>query len=71
MSFFPFNVIRAYLDIGGMDAFFREHFLKKMRFWLLVPPKQMSFIIISNENILRKTQGTRLGEKVVPNKGLE
>ena len=31
----------------------------------------MSFLIISNENIFLKTQGTRLGAIVAPNKGLE
>ena len=31
----------------------------------------MSFLTISNGNILFKTQGTRLGAIVAPNKGLE
>ena len=31
----------------------------------------MSFLPISNENIFFKTQGTRLGAIVAPNKGLE
>ena len=38
---------------------------------MLVPPKQVSFLTISNENIFLKTQGTRLGAIVTPNKGLE
>ena len=38
---------------------------------MLVPPKQVSFLTISNENIFLKTQGTRLGAIVTRNKGLE
>ena len=38
---------------------------------MLAPPKQRSFLTISNENIFSKTQGGRLGAKVAPNKGLE
>ena len=50
---------------------FRVLFLKKIAFCLLAPPKQMSFLTISNENVLFKTQGTRLGAIIAPNKGLE
>ena len=38
------------LDIWGMGAFFRAHFLKKKKHCFLVPPKQMSFLTISNDN---------------------
>ena len=44
---------------------------KKRAFWLLAPPKQMPFLTISNKNIFFKTQGTRLGAIVTPNKCLE
>ena len=54
------------LDIGGMGAFFKAHFLKKK-----APPEQLSFLTISNENIFFKTQVTRLGAIIAPNKGLE
>ena len=59
------------LDIGSMVAFFRPCFLKKMAFCLLATPKRMSFLTISNENFFFKTQGTRLGAIVAPNRGLE
>ena len=61
---------RAYYIYWGMDAFFRAYLLKKKEFCLLLG-KQMPFLIISNENIFFKIQGTRLGAIVVPNKGLE
>ena len=35
----------------------------------MAPPKQMSFLTISNENIFFKTQGTRFGAIVAVNKG--
>ena len=38
---------------------------------LLGPPKQTSFLTISNKSIFFKTQGTRLGAIVAPNKSLE
>ena len=38
---------------------------------MLAPPKQMSFVTISNENIFVKTQGTRLDAIVTPSKGPE
>ena len=38
---------------------------------MLVPPKQMLFLTIANENNFFKTQITRLGARVAPNKGLE
>ena len=37
----------------------------------LAPPKQVSFLTISNENIFFKPQGTWLHSIVIPNKGLE
>ena len=43
----------------------------KKAFYLLVPPKQMLFLTIANENNFFKTQITRLGARVAPNKGLE
>ena len=46
-------------------------FSEKMTFYLLAPPKQMSFLTIFNENIFLKIQGTRLSAIVAPNKGLE
>ena len=55
-----------------MGAFFtRAHVLEKKDIVFLAPPKQMSFLIVSNENIFSKTQGTRLGAIITPNKGLE
>ena len=42
-------------DIGGMGAFFRTHFLKKVHFFLLAPPKQMSFLTNYNGNIILRT----------------
>ena len=59
------------LDIGVMGVFFRESFAEKKTFCLLVPAKQMSFLTISNETIFLKTQGTKLGAIVAPNKGDE
>ena len=59
------------LDSEGMGAVFWVHFLKKRTFCLLAPPKQMSFLTISNKNISFKTKGTRLGATVAPNKCLE
>ena len=41
--------------------FSRAYFLKNKVFCLLAPPKQMSFLTISNENIFPKTHGTKLG----------
>ena len=58
------------LDIGGMGAFFGGIFYEKMAFCLLAPSKQLTFLTVSNENICFKTQGTRLGAIVAPNKGL-
>ena len=54
-----------------MGAFFRASFAEKKTFCLLVPAKQMSFLTISNETIFLKTQGTKLGAIVAPNKGDE
>ena len=47
------------------------HFSEKGAFCLLVLPKQMPFLTISNENIFFKTQGIRLDAIVAPNKSLE
>ena len=55
-----------------MGAFFGGTFVEEKGIFLAsTPPKHMPFLIISNENILKKTQGTRLGAIVAPNKGLE
>ena len=59
------------LDTGVMGAFFGSTFSEKRAFFLLAHPKQLSFLTISDENIFLKTQGTRLGTIVAPNKGLE
>ena len=59
------------LDSEGTGAFFGVHFSEKRAFWLLAPLKQMSFLTISDENIFFKTQATRLGAIVAPNKCLE
>ena len=42
------------LDIEGMGAFFKVHFLEKWHFVCFHPPKQMSFLTISNENMFLK-----------------
>lgn len=66
---------RPILEINGIRAFFRACFFvffpEKRAFCLAVPPKQMLYLTISNENIFFKTKGTRLGAAVAPNKGLE
>ena len=59
------------LDIRGMGAFFYGIFSEKRVFCFLAPPKQMSVLTAPNENIFFKTQGTRLGAIVAPNKGPE
>ena len=65
-------IIEPILDIRGICAFLGGNFFKKGSFCLLAPPKQMSFLTISNENIFfLKNQGTRLGVIIAPNKGLE
>ena len=51
--------------------FLGYNFWKKKAFCLLAPTKQKIFLTISNENIFSKTQGTRLGVKVAPNKATE
>ena len=51
--------------------FFGGKFLEKRAFCLVAPPKHMSFLTSSNENIFLKTQDTRLGAIVAPDKGLE
>ena len=60
-----FYILRAWV------RFFRVHLPQKMAFCLLAPPKLVLFLIISNENIFFKIQGTILGAIVAPNKGLE
>ena len=59
------------LDSEGMGAFFGARFSEKRAFCLLVPPKQMPFSTISIKNIFFKTNGTRLGAIVAPNKCLQ
>ena len=56
---------------GHGCIFFKVLFWKKMAFSLRAPPKQMSFLTISNENVFFETQGARLVAIVAPNKGLE
>ena len=55
-------------NVGGVAAFFWGTFFEKKT---LAPPKQMSFLTISNEIIFFKVQDTRLGAIVALNKGLE
>ena len=59
------------LGIGGMGVCFGGIFSEKRVFCLLATPKQLSYLTISNENIFFKTQGTRLGAIVTPNKDTE
>ena len=59
------------LNIGSMGAFLGGTFSEKMAFCFLAPPKQMSILTISNENIFLKTHGTRLDPIVGSNKGRE
>ena len=54
-----------------MGVIFWGTFSEKRAFYLFAPSKQILFLTISNENIFEKTQGTRLGATVAPNKGLE
>ena len=54
-----------------MDAFLEADFFEKGTFACLPPPKQMSVLTISNENIFSKTQGTKLGVIIEPIKVLE
>ena len=51
-----FNPLSAepILDIGGILDIFGAYVLEKRAFCLLAPPKQMSFLTISNENIFSK-----------------
>ena len=44
---------------------------EKWAFYFLAPPKHVSYLIISFENIFLKNQGSRLGVKIAPNTGLE
>ena len=62
---------RAYSRDWGNECIFWSTFVKKRGFCWLAPPKQMLFLTTSNQNIFLKTQGTRLGVIVAPNKGLE
>ena len=51
---------------------FLGHFdLKIGTFCLFATPKQMSFLTISNKNVILKTQRIRLGATVEPHIGLE
>ena len=59
------------LEIEGMGAFFWGTIFWKKGICLLAPPKQMSFSTISHKNIFLKTQGTKLGAIIAPNKVLE
>ena len=54
-----------------MDAFLGADFFEKGTFAYLPPPKQMSVLTNSNENIFSKTQGTKLGVIIEPIKVLE
>ena len=54
-----------------MDAFLGADFFEKGTFACLPPPKQMSVLTNSNENIFSKTQGTKLGVIIEPIKVLE
>ena len=65
------SLSRAYSRHWDVGAIFLGTFSEKRLFCLLAPPKQMSFLTISNENIFLKTQSTRLVAIVAPNKGLE
>ena len=66
-----FSVNRAYSRHWGNGCVLQDIFSEKSTFCQLAPSKQMSFLIISNENIFCKTQDTKLGALVAPNKGLE
>ena len=59
------------LDIRSMGAFFRGTFFWKRGICLLGLTEQMSILTISNKNIFSKTQGTKLGVIIEPNKVLE
>ena len=64
-------VIRAFSRHWRHGYDFLGHTFWKKAFCLLASPKQKSFLTISNENVFSRTQGAKLGEKIVPNKGLE
>ena len=66
-----FSVNRAYSRHWGNGCVLQDIFSEKSTFCQLAPSKQMSFLIISNENIFCKTQDTKLGALVAPIKGLE
>ena len=51
-----------------MGAFYKAHFCQKRN--LFITPKLLSFLTISYENIFFKTQDTRLGAIIAPNKDL-
>ena len=61
---------RAYSRHWWHECDFLGRFSENRAFCLLAPPKQKSFLTVSNENVFN-TQGTRLGAKVARNKGLE
>ena len=63
---------RAYSIYWGHGCVFLGYiFQKKGHFICLHPRNRCYFLIISNENIFFKIQGTILGAIVAPNKGLE
>ena len=66
-----FTNIRTCFRHWGHVYLFWDTIFEKKAFCLLAPPKQMPFLTISNENTFLKTQGSRLGALVAPNKGLE
>ena len=71
LSPFSYNLDFHHSRQSGHWCVFRDTFFRKRAFCLLVLPKQMPFLTISNENIFFKTQGNRLGAIVAPNKRLE
>ena len=59
------------LNTFDMGAFFWDTYFVKKIFCLHATPNRMSFLTISNEYILFKTQGTRLRAIVAASKGQE
>ena len=72
---FVLVISRPILDItgegGGIDAFFQGTTSENRAIYLLVPPKQITNLTISNEIIFFKTQGIRLSVLVARNEGLK
>ena len=71
ISYWYTYVARAYSKHWRHGYVFGGTFVLKKGILFTWPPEQMSFLTISNENNFFKTQGTRLGAIVAPNKGLE